>query len=116
MFDVRRQAENFTCSAIRGIRPRRIAELPKVSAGGHREAWNQLVLHAGVYSRAHGRFRFGSGTRFGVPTVPKFRLLLGPISLSWAKSSPLRSRQVRRSLPRLSGLYVCVSWRYGFSL
>src|SRR5258706_1548986 len=40
-----------------------------------------------LYSMSNGRFRFGSGRL--VAMMPRFLLLGGPISLSWAMPSPL---------------------------
>src|SRR5882672_4374734 len=52
----------------------------------------------------YSRFRFGSGLRDC--RMPNRLLLLGPISLSCAMSSPLRSVHVRLSLARNIGLYA----------
>src|SRR5215510_6706402 len=57
-----------------------------------------------VYSMLYSRLRFGSGLRDC--RMPNALLLLGPISLSWAMSSRLRSFHVRLSLARNIGLYA----------
>src|SRR5215510_8433581 len=56
------------------------------------------------YSTLYSRWRCGSGLRDC--RIPNELLLLGPISLSCAMSSPLRSFHVRLSLARNIGLYA----------
>src|SRR6202043_1300793 len=55
-----------------------------------------------LYWRLYSREKFGSSVRLVI--FPKFGLLLGPISLSCAMPSPLRSFQVRVSVNVATGL------------
>src|SRR5712691_9597991 len=57
-----------------------------------------------AYSMLYSRLIFGSGLRDC--RMPNELLLLGPISLSCAMSSPLRSFHVRLSVARNIGLYA----------